>query len=98
MLSKTSSMASKTSSSSSSSRHGLEMTLEEQYKLVSSVELEKAGKLPILDKDGRSRSFKSLWDRNEPTERRNIIVFIRHFFCGVGLLQVLTLAVVYQWT
>lgn len=36
----------------------------------------------VLDKDGKSRPFKSLYTGpNVP--RRVLVIFIRHFFCGV---------------
>lgn len=37
--------------------------------------------LPVLDADRKSIPFKSLYDSQE--NRRVLIIFIRHFFCGV---------------
>lgn len=61
------------------------MTFEEQGQFPSKEQLDQVGGLPVLDKAGKAHTFRSLWDRKEPTERRNIVVFIRHFFCGVSL-------------
>lgn len=82
------SSTSKASSSSSSSKYEPEMTVDEQNRLPSQSQLDKAGELPILDSNGRAHDFRSLWDRKEPTERRNIVIFIRHFFCGVRLILI----------
>lgn len=46
--------------------------------------LEKAGELPILSANGLSRPFKSLWQGQEHIGQRQLIVFIRHFYCGVS--------------
>ena len=43
--------------------------------------LDKAGGLMVLDADKRKHSFKSLYEG----KGRILVVFIRHFFCGVGL-------------
>lgn len=39
--------------------------------------------LPVLDKDGRSRPFKSLYS-GPNVARRVLVIFVRHFFCGVS--------------
>jgi hypothetical protein len=40
----------------------------------------------VLDKDGKSHTFKSLYSGpNVP--RRVLVIFVRHFFCGVRLCQ-----------
>ena len=46
-------------------------------------DLEKVADLPVLDKDGKKHTFKSLYADNENGPRRVLIIFIRHFFCGV---------------
>lgn len=61
----------------------LEMSNDQQYRIPTNVELGRVADLPVVDRNGKSRTFRSLWDRREPTERRNIIVLIRHFFCAV---------------
>lgn len=40
--------------------------------------------LPVLDKDGRSRPFKSLYS-GPNVARRVLVIFVRHFFCGVSI-------------
>ena len=45
----------------------------------SKAELQKVAHLPLLDASGKSHTFKSLYDG----KRKVLIVFIRHFFCGV---------------
>lgn len=40
----------------------------------------------VLDRDGKSKTFKSLYSGNN-VARRVLVVFIRHFFCGVGSLS-----------
>ncbi|KAL1297367.1 hypothetical protein AAFC00_004907 [Neodothiora populina] len=59
------------------------MTVDDQNRLPPESRVIEAGELPVFDSDGKPHKFRSLWDRREPTERRNIIVFIRHFFCGM---------------
>lgn len=43
--------------------------------------LRKIADYPVLDKDGRSRPFKSLYS-GPMVARRVLVIFIRHFFCG----------------
>ena len=45
--------------------------------------LEKVADLSVLDKDRKKYSFKSLYADNDNGPRRVLIIFIRHFFCGV---------------
>ena len=45
--------------------------------------LEKAADLPVLDQNRKKYTFKSLYADNENGPRRVLIIFIRHFFCGV---------------
>jgi len=40
----------------------------------------------VLDKDGRSHSFKSLYSGSHAA-RRVLVIFVRHFFCGVSFLS-----------
>ena len=42
----------------------------------------------VLDKDGRSHAFKTLYS-GPNVARRVLMIFIRHFFCGVGFKSVL---------
>jgi hypothetical protein len=50
--------------------------------LPTQATLKKIENLPILDKDGKSLPFKNLYTGPGVT-RRVLIIFIRHFFCGV---------------
>lgn len=42
--------------------------------------LREAGELEVLDESGKAITFQQLYN----TENRRVIVFIRHFFCGVS--------------
>ena len=46
-------------------------------------DLEKVADLPVLDQNRKKYTFKSLYADNENGPRRVLIIFIRHFFCGV---------------
>ncbi|KAI9715386.1 MAG: hypothetical protein M1812_006031 [Candelaria pacifica] len=50
--------------------------------LPTAKEISKAGELPILDANGTSHTFKSLYTPNQGTPKRALIIFVRHFFCG----------------
>jgi hypothetical protein len=41
----------------------------------------------VLDQHGKTHTFKSLYNGNN-VARRVLVIFIRHFFCGVGLVAV----------
>jgi hypothetical protein len=45
--------------------------------------LRKVADYPVLDKDGKSRPFKSLY-AGPMVARRVLVIFVRHFFCGVS--------------
>lgn len=45
--------------------------------------LDTAGDIPIYDSAGGQRPFKSLFARGDVVGDRQLIVFIRHFYCGV---------------
>ncbi|KAI9842527.1 MAG: hypothetical protein M1830_007797, partial [Pleopsidium flavum] len=47
----------------------------------STEDLKKIEDLPILDVEGKSHPFKSLYS-GEQGPKRTLILFIRHFFCG----------------
>jgi hypothetical protein len=42
--------------------------------------LREAGDLEVLDESGKAIAFNQLYN----TEGRRVIVYIRHFFCGVS--------------
>lgn len=50
--------------------------------------LEKAGDIPIFDSAGNSRLFKSLYTVGDVVGDRQLVIFVRHFFCGVCIIQV----------
>ena len=52
-------------------------------KSPSRKDLEKVADLPLLDRNGEARSFKSLHSDPEHRDVETLIIFIRHFFCGV---------------
>lgn len=45
--------------------------------------LSRIASLPVLDKDGKSRSFRSLYSGPD-VATRVLVIFVRHFFCGVS--------------
>lgn len=51
--------------------------------LPGETDLAKAGEVMIKDGDGNQIPLKSLWT-NKPENERQLIIFIRHFFCGVS--------------
>lgn len=52
-------------------------------KLPSKADLEKAANLPVLDVSGKPHAFKTLLPSADKLNRV-LIIFIRHFFCGVS--------------
>ena len=46
-------------------------------------DLVKCADLPVLDQNKTPRPFKSLYSGTKSTER-TLVIFIRHFFCGVS--------------
>ena len=48
-------------------------------------DLERVAELPVLDKDGKPHAFKSLYGPINNERSRTLIIFIRHFFCGVSI-------------
>lgn len=52
-------------------------------RLPSKEDVERVAELPVFDRDGGKHTFKSLYADNENGPRRVLIIFIRHFFCGV---------------
>lgn len=56
--------------------------IEVSNKLPSKGDLERIADLPVLDDVGEAHTFKSLYSTTGEA-RRVLIIFIRHFFCGV---------------
>lgn len=58
--------------------------------------IEKAADIPVVDIDGKEMPFKSLYTPSEGSgdkgQRRTLIIFIRHFFCGVSSVPLLLYA------
>jgi hypothetical protein len=78
-----------------SSKHSVDPTAEfagdidTNNILPSQAILKRIENYPVLDKDGKSRPFKSVFTGpNVP--RRVLIIFVRHFFCGVSPLHSLS--------
>jgi hypothetical protein len=46
--------------------------------------LDSAGAIPIFDEDGNSRLFSSIYDGPNAIGDQQLIIFVRHFFCGVS--------------
>ncbi|KAF2227535.1 AhpC/TSA antioxidant enzyme-domain-containing protein [Elsinoe ampelina] len=44
--------------------------------------LQSAGEIPVYDAAGNSRPFKSLYSLGDVVGDRQLIIFIRHFYCG----------------
>lgn len=51
--------------------------------LPSAQTLAEAADIEVLDHKGQAHLFRTVYDRDE-TPSRAIVVFIRHFFCGVS--------------
>lgn len=81
----------KTSLDTSSTNHSVDPTadfagdLETDNTLPTEALLRKIEDYQVLDKDGKARPFKSLYTGPNVT-RRVLVIFIRHFFCGVSWL------------
>ena len=59
--------------------------IEVSNKLPSKLDLAKVADLPVLDAAGKKHTFKSLYAHDD--QRRTLIIFIRHFFCGVSFTK-----------
>lgn len=58
-------------------------TSKEADKLPSTESLHAAETYEVLDREGKAHSFKSLYSAPSSTSRV-LLIFIRHFFCGVS--------------
>jgi hypothetical protein len=56
---------------------------EPHYELPDAKALQEAGELMIKDEHGKEVTFKSLYEDKSGTQQ--LIIFVRHFFCGVCL-------------
>ena len=48
--------------------------------------IDEASRIPVLDSDGKEHLFGKIcrWPEEEGKTRRVMVVYIRHFFCGVS--------------
>lgn len=65
------------------SSHGTHERKKVDEPLPDQQTIQEAGQLPIKDKDGNKVPFQSLFTDKDPAQRQ-LIIFIRHFFCGVS--------------
>jgi hypothetical protein len=57
--------------------------VESNHNLPSAELIRKIDNYMVLDRDGKSHTFRSLYTGRH-TARRVLIVFVRHFYCGVN--------------
>lgn len=57
--------------------------IETNHALPSQNTLQSCLDIPVFDGSGEERRFGSLWDDDANSKSRAMIIFIRHFFCGV---------------
>ncbi len=55
--------------------------------LPSKSTLEKIADLPVFDVNGKAVPFKSLYWSDSRERKKVMIIFIRHFFCGVSVVD-----------
>ncbi|KAF2087261.1 hypothetical protein K490DRAFT_15945, partial [Saccharata proteae CBS 121410] len=55
--------------------------LDVSQKLPTKEDIEKCADLVVLDVDGKSRPFKTIYS-GEGAAQRQLVIFVRHFFCG----------------
>lgn len=60
------------------------MNDETRYRIPSEKVLEQIYTLPVQDENKKKMPFKDLITGAKDGEHRNIVIFVRHFFCGVG--------------
>ncbi|KAG8526737.1 uncharacterized protein KY384_008166 [Bacidia gigantensis] len=53
-------------------------------KLPTKEELKKLVELDVFDVENKAHKFKTLLQQDDGSPRRTLIIFIRHFFCGVS--------------
>lgn len=61
-----------------------EGTLDINNDIPTEQDLSQVADMLVLDADGQSRPFKELYQAPHVASRQ-LIIFIRHFFCGVGV-------------
>lgn len=63
-----------------------EIKEHESDNIPSDDQLEKAGEIPIYDANGNTRLFRTLYSGTGLAEQRQLIVFIRFFYCTVSMI------------
>lgn len=63
-------------------------SVDSNNQMPSAETLRKIENYVVLDRDGKSHPFKSLYT-GKHVARRVLIIFVRHFFCGVSFLLVI---------
>lgn len=58
-------------------------TKESTYALPTPDQLKHAGKIPVLDAEGRSHQLRHVYTNESGAVQRNLVIFIRHFACTV---------------
>lgn len=59
-------------------------SMDAQYEKPSGKVLEQAGELNVLDAQGNKISFKDIYSGDKNPALRQLVIFVRHFFCGVS--------------
>jgi hypothetical protein len=72
------------SSDSCDSQDDLYGHFEVSRDLPSQETILKTGEIPVVDADGQETPFKSLLPAAESDRKRVLVIFVRHFFCGVS--------------
>jgi hypothetical protein len=54
-------------------------------KIPTTSDLEKFGELPIQNAEGKTLTFREIY--GDSSAERHLVIFIRHFFCGVCYLH-----------
>ena len=54
-------------------------------KIPTTSDLEKIGELPVQNAEGESFKFREIY--GDTSAERHLVIFIRHFFCGVRCLH-----------
>ena len=78
-------VASPTASDSDSSTPATIRPKSQSLALPSKSILDEAANLPVVDARGQAIPFNELYRVDPGQQRRIMIIFIRHFFCGVGI-------------
>ena len=69
----------------SSEKHGRSKNQEPHYELPEAETFKEAGELIIKNEQGEQVQFKNIYENKPGTQQ--LIIFIRHFFCGVSPLM-----------